>query len=435
MKKSYSFLLLLLLSTGLYAQKKTLPAAEKNAPTFEPAPNPDITAPVVTCFNGISVNVMPTGIIQLWASDFLHSVTDNVTPSDQIEIGLRKCGTGVGFPLDGKGNDIVSVVFECAEIGAQCVELWARDAAGNQNYCETYVMVEDNFKNCPGGGPWNIRLCVDETACDSTSGVEELSYQITTQMPFEPPFMLFELGSDYYCFEETFPIGINVSIAPMKDDNPLNGVTTYDLVILYNHMHGIETFTEPWQWIAADANRDGQITLEDSAHIMDLILGIYTECPNNTSWRFVLDGYTFPSPDPLSQPIPEAFTVVNLQDTTYDVHFKGIKIGDLNCTAVANYKELPSYERSEVLESNSIGLPSPNPTGDAAVLPLYLSGAENVYLEISDISGKLLWVNNLHLEKGRYSLEIPVLAKVQAGVYIWRVRAGEVVKAGKIVRY
>ncbi|MBL7810212.1 MAG: hypothetical protein JNN28_20490, partial [Saprospiraceae bacterium] len=105
----------------------------------------DCKAPTVVCLNGLSANIMPTGMIQLWASDFLQYTEDNCTPAGQIRIGIRKCGGGTGFPLDAQGNPITNVTFDCNELGTQCVELWAIDAAGNADYCESYIIVQDNL--------------------------------------------------------------------------------------------------------------------------------------------------------------------------------------------------------------------------------------------------------------------------------------------------
>jgi hypothetical protein len=66
-----------------------------------------------------------------------------------LKLGIRKCGQGTGFPVDANGNPITNVNFTCDELGTQCVELWAIDLAGNADYCETYVIVQDNAGNCP----------------------------------------------------------------------------------------------------------------------------------------------------------------------------------------------------------------------------------------------------------------------------------------------
>jgi hypothetical protein len=96
------------------------------------------------------------------------------------------------------------------------------------------------------------------------------------------------------------------TLTPTKDDNPLNGVTTYDLVLISKHILGLEPLTTPYKMIAADANRSGSITTFDIVEFRKLILGIYNELPNNTSWRFVDKAFSFPNPNnPFQSTFPE----------------------------------------------------------------------------------------------------------------------------------
>ena len=46
-------------------------------------------------------------------------------------------------------------------------------------------------------------------------------------------------------------------VTPFKDDNFLNGVTTYDLVLISKHNLGIEPLDSPYKMVAADANKSG----------------------------------------------------------------------------------------------------------------------------------------------------------------------------------
>ncbi|MBK8554252.1 MAG: HYR domain-containing protein [Lewinellaceae bacterium] len=109
----------------------------------------DCKKPTVVCLNGLSVNIMPTGMIQLWGSDFLQYGEDNCTPANQLVYGIVKTSQSNGtFPVDGQGNPITNVIFDCSELGPQAVQLWAMDAAGNADFCETYVIVQDNAGNC-----------------------------------------------------------------------------------------------------------------------------------------------------------------------------------------------------------------------------------------------------------------------------------------------
>ena len=427
---------LLLTFEQQFKPSKGVTNAEKNLPPIDPTilqglPG-DAQAPVVTCLNGQSVNIMPTGITGLWASDFLVSVSDNETPIDQIKIGIRKCGTSTGLPVDNSGNPINFISYECHELGTQCIELWAVDAAGNANYCETSVVVQDNFGSCNGsGGGWLIEMCVKTEMND---GIEEVGYEVTGTNPNEPFYVNEILDPFNGCGYFEVPLGCDITAKPIKDDNPLNGVTTYDRVLISRHYRGIELLNSPYKIIAADVNRDGMVTELDSIELTNLILGIYTELPNNTSWRFVDKSYVFPDPsNPFAEAFPESMTVQNIQSPV-SVDFAGIKVGDVNNTAVNNLSSPEPEERAVMSESFSIGQPQPNPTQGGAMLPIYLTTAENLQLEISDLAGRVLWVNDLHLEKGSNILDIPASAMSSAGVFVWRVRAGEMVKSGKLVR-
>jgi hypothetical protein len=296
----------------------------------------DCKAPTVVCLNGLSVNIMPTGMIQLWASDFLQYTEDNCTPAAQLKIAIRKCGQGTGFPVDAQGNPITNVTFTCAELGTQCVELWSLDKAGNADYCETYVIVQDNNGNCGSGTHVNVAGALKT---ENTDGVEEASVNINGTANFIPPFTYFDLSdaAGVYQVLNSVPVASTFVIAPEKDDNPLNGVTTYDLVLISKHILGIEPLNSPYKMIAADANKSGSITTFDIVELRKLILGIYNELPNNTSWRFVDKSFSFPNANnPFQTAFPETVSIADAMANQNGKDFAGVKIGDVNNTAVAN---------------------------------------------------------------------------------------------------
>ncbi|MCB0524169.1 MAG: HYR domain-containing protein [Lewinellaceae bacterium] len=296
----------------------------------------DCKAPTVVCLNGLSVNIMPTGMIQLWATDFLQYAEDNCTLNPYLKYGVRKCGQGTGFPVDAQGNPITNVTFDCTELGTQCVELWAIDLAGNADYCETYVIVQDNNGNCPAGSTVVVSGVL---ATEMQDGVEEAMVDITGSVNFQPPFSYFGLTNDQGIFtvSNSVPIAADFTVSPSKDDNPLNGVTTYDLVLISKHILGIEPLGSPYKMIAADANKSNSITTFDVVELRKLILGIYTELPNNTSWRFVDKSYTFPNAlNPFQEVFSENISIADAQSHQLAEDFVGVKIGDVNNTVVAN---------------------------------------------------------------------------------------------------
>lgn len=75
-------------------------------------------------------------------------------------------------------------------------------------------------------------------------------------------------------------------IVPYKDDEPLAGLSTYDLVLIARHILGIEPFQHPWQLTAADMNCSGTITTYDIVIGRRVILGIADTFLCGGTWRF-----------------------------------------------------------------------------------------------------------------------------------------------------
>ncbi len=122
-------------------------------------------------------------------------------------------------------------------------------------------------------------------------------------------------------------------ITPSKTTDPLNGVSTFDLIQIHRHILNIKTFDSPYQYIAADINRSGTITTLDLIQLRKVILGIDANFANNSSWRFIAVDHIFQNPtDPLREYWPETIRIGPLNGIR-NVAFIGIKIGDLNNSA------------------------------------------------------------------------------------------------------
>lgn len=125
--------------------------------------------------------------------------------------------------------------------------------------------------------------------------------------------------------------GSDYEVVPSKDINYTEGISLIDLVAIAQHINGSQPITDPYRLIAANANSfDNIISFTDLQAVRDLLFGVSTDFPNNTSWRFVPKNYVFPNPaNPFNPPFPESIIVPNLQDTLVGQDFYGIKIGDV----------------------------------------------------------------------------------------------------------
>ena len=169
-------------------------------------------------------------------------------------------------------------------------------------------------------------------------GIDEVTLMVDVVGNDVPPtgsYLISTTSGGQYSF--SLPIGTNYRITPVKDDNPLNGVTTYDLVLIGKHYNDIVYLNSPYKIIAADADHNNVINEADSLELRKLILGIYSELPDNTSWRFVRADYVFPDPtDPFTPPFPESAVTGVLTEDIENLDFIGVKVGDVNGSAITD---------------------------------------------------------------------------------------------------
>ncbi|MBC7774580.1 MAG: DUF3494 domain-containing protein [Phycisphaerae bacterium] len=152
----------------------------------------------------------------------------------------------------------------------------------------------------------------------------------------------------FYEFPEAVPILGNYTVIPTSEGlAPLNGVNTYDLILISKHILGWEPFNSPYKMIAADANKSGSITTFDIVEFRKLILGIYAVLPNNSSWRFVDKSFVFPDLlNPFSTTFPESKALENIHVSQMKEDFVSLKVGDVNGSAQANALT-PATERNQ----------------------------------------------------------------------------------------
>ncbi len=145
-------------------------------------------------------------------------------------------------------------------------------------------------------------------------------------------------NAGFYVFSNAVPMFGNYTVTPSSENmSHANGVSTYDLMLISKHILGLEPLNSPYKMIAADVNNSGSITTLDIVEARKLILGIYEAFPDNTAWRFIDKAFVFPNIlNPFSTTFPEHKTLENMQASQMSNDFVGVKIGDVNGTALAN---------------------------------------------------------------------------------------------------
>jgi hypothetical protein len=254
-------------------------------------------------------------MVELWASDLDAGSYDN-------------CPGGVLLSFSANTTNI-GTTYNCNNIGENTVQLWVTDAAGNKDFCETFVIIQANQGQCPGG----LLQIAGNVANDENEDVQDVTVAINSTTGFGATQTTSADGN----FTFNVPAGGDYTITPSKDMNPRNGVTTFDLVQISKHILSIESLGSPYKMIAADANNSGNVSTLDLVQIRKLILFISDDFANNSSWRFVDKAYTFPNAtNPWAEAFPEVISLNNVSAADLNNNFVAVKIGDVNGSASAN---------------------------------------------------------------------------------------------------
>jgi len=302
----------------------------------------DATPPTAICLPGQTVSLDSGGVVLLNAAQFDGGCVDFCTAQNALNFAI--------FPQS----------FDCQQIGLQSVLLTASDAAGNMASCSTFVQVLDLNHACVGG--LNVSIA-GSIRTETGLAVHNIPVAISTAG------FLAETNGDttgYFEFQD-IPVGANYTLQPYNNANWLNGVTTYDLVLISKHILGLAPLNSPYKMIAADANLSGSITTFDMVQLRKLILGIQDSIPGISSWRFVDSEFVFPNPlNPFETAIPEKFTYNALNDNQLGQNFIGIKVGDLNGTSNAAQARAPQDTAWLSIQNRPLN------RGETCIIPLQL---------------------------------------------------------------
>ena len=232
------------------------------------------------------------------------------------------------------------LTFDCADVDQFIpVEVYAWDEAGNRDFCSTYIQVQDNNAVCAQLS--NTGLITGSIQTPEGRKVENVMVELSGEM--EAYYATNSTGD--YLFE-ALPSGKNYRIHPSKNDDVRNGVTTLDLIRMQKHVLGEALITDPYRLIAADINNSRSVTTLDLIQLRKIVLNVESEFKSNTSWRFIEANYQFPDAgNPWAEEFPESIDL-EAMDGPESIHFIGVKIGDVNGSAVANQVDGATISRS-----------------------------------------------------------------------------------------
>lgn len=328
------------------------------------------------CIDGLVVDLMPVdnngdgepdeGMVELWASDFDLGSTHPCGYPVILSFSEDIHETNRTFDCRHERRTVDVTIYSSVIVGE------GAHADTVQSFCITTLKVQDNNRACRG----NLEGESEDVALISGLIQTELSQSLeSAEVNLEGSELAASMtdAEGFYAFGE-MPIGGTYVVAPKKDDDHINGVSTLDLVMIQKHILGIELLDGPFKKIAADVNKDQYISASDLVELRKLILGNIDEFDDNSSWRFIDEEYEFlDRNNPLNELFAEEYDIPTLSENM-DIDFTAVKVGDVN-----NSVALANYASTEVRSSNTLELAATSTQiGDEVRIPLTITELESI---------------------------------------------------------
>ncbi len=288
----------------------------------------DCSVPVALCNgNNLNIDILASKQVTVPATWLNGNSFDDCDPDLDFRIWHSSVSTTLPTTIESILLLPQQITFGCNDRGQSEARLFVIDNNNNFANCSTQITIQDSKQYCGANKVASVSGTVSTINGDKVEAVEVrfAKYNAATIMQ--------ETNTEGN-FDFEIEEGSTYTVTPRKNSNLLNGVSTYDLVLVQRHILGIEVLDSPYKYIAADVNRSGTITAFDMVQLRRVILNIDEEFPNNWSWRFVSASYPMDTNNPLVD-YAEEHHLTNAQDGMH-IDFVAVKIGDLNNNALTN---------------------------------------------------------------------------------------------------
>lgn len=280
----------------------------------------DNEPPTPVCIHGIAAAIMPqSGMITLPAFIWDRGSWDNCTVSGDLT-----------FSFSSDHNHLFHT-WTCDDLQGEKelnipIEIWVTDESGHQDYCITYILLQDNQDGCP-----DIDSLTHQVSGLVLNPLDEPIGGVTFKTIDEDENITFYESQTNGLFSFDLTEKKSYTITADRSTHPLDGISTLDLVLIQKHILGQQPLDNPYSLIAADVNGDKTINVLDIHILRDHILGNLQVEQEFPQWKIISEMTIQATRD-----VPEYETeyfIPKLTDGIDDLHFRAIKMGDVNASA------------------------------------------------------------------------------------------------------
>ncbi|MEO6189947.1 MAG: T9SS type A sorting domain-containing protein [Saprospiraceae bacterium] len=285
---------------------------------------------------GTTLQEMNGGIMaSICARSFNHKSEDNCTPAELLRYSFSR-----------DINDSCKI-FTCDDIGVKELEVYIWDECNNFSFTKTFLNIQDINNLCPTGlVTHNI---VGSVKSENGVKIENAVVLMKDSLHYE--IKNTNINGEYAF--ENIPSGMKMLFSTSSNEEPLNGVTTADIVKIQQHILGKNEIHNPYELLAADVDQNGRISSSDISTLRKLILGVINEFPSKQSYLFMDDTYHFKDKsNPWQEFYKNSTILLEKISGPRNVDFIGIKLGDVNSSLKQRDSKLINL--SYTIENNEI---------------------------------------------------------------------------------
>ncbi|MDH3649747.1 MAG: T9SS type A sorting domain-containing protein [Saprospiraceae bacterium] len=289
----------------------------------------DCVKPTPICVSSTTLRLLPldvdqngsidTAVGEIWAIELDVSSHDNCQ-AELTDFRIRWRGTGVTdengilLPPDSTDNKLT---LGCIDVGQRTAEMWVVDRWGNADFCEVLIIIQGPEEGCSG----ELGKVNGNVSNIIGAGVPEVILSLEQDGTLIREAVSDKIGN--YSFGDYLMDEQPHRLTPSKEDDPVVGISTIDIIKISKHLLSKEEFSSSLYFKAADANGDGNVSVLDIITLRKLLLGKIDNLPTEKLWYF----FNFKN---------ESSSLLTLGSSYRDyLGFTGIKIGDLNGDAVS----------------------------------------------------------------------------------------------------
>jgi len=311
--------------------------------------------PLPICLATITWTLNEDGEALVWASDFDLKSEGGCDGLDSLTITFDS-PEAASYPT-------LERTFTCDDIANGISEIitlsvFITDESGAFESCTVNLDLQDTNDVCDNMDGM-LTTIAGNISTETEQAIENVMVQLDNMNSVSPVMDMTgqsgEYAFNYVNFNQDY------IVAPEYDEEHLKGISTLDLIQIQRHILGVERLDSPYKVIAADINKDNKVDGIDLVELRKLILGLYTELPQNDSYVFVSDSYQFTD---MNSPwgYSDKITKMSVSSADMEADFTAVKVGDVNNDA-------------DLLQSSAL---------DSRSAPAYVSG-QNLQFDAGDL--------------------------------------------------